>query len=161
MQNPALQELKACIAEFGVLMKCFLTGFRLTSLIPNVCGGCLQGLGLAYAQSLASSSSSCLVLTSRSAAVDRDTLASLAKRDAAVFVVRSDASDAASAAAVLEWVRDSLPPLQHYAHAAGVSDFDLLGSMTDSQLWHIAQPKVTHNGNETLSCGMMHYSCNV
>lgn len=43
---------------------------------------------------------------------------------------------------VLGWIKECLPPLQHVAHAAGVSAFDMIENMTNEQLWAIASPKV-------------------
>ncbi len=56
-----------------------------------------QGLGLSYAKALVESGSDCLVLTSRSAALQKEELEMLARKDAAVFVLQADtASDQTS-----------------------------------------------------------------
>jgi NAD(P)-dependent dehydrogenase (short-subunit alcohol dehydrogenase family) len=101
-----------------------------------------QGLGLEYAQQLVAAGCRCLVLTSRAGTLPASVLREFAAAGVAAFAVAADFSDAASAAAVLEWAREHLPAVEHYAHAAGVSGFALLGDLSDGQLWEVARPKV-------------------
>jgi hypothetical protein len=70
-------------------------------------GGIVQGLGLEYAKSLAKAGCRCLVLTGRSPALPLETLANFAAAGVTVFTVR-------------------LPAVQHFAHAAGITGFDML-----------------------------------
>lgn len=86
----------------------------------------MQGLGLEYAQQLAAAGCRCLVLTGRAPQLSKETLIAFAARGVAVFTVAADAGDAAAWAAVLSWAHERLPAVQHFAHAAGVTGFDML-----------------------------------
>jgi len=58
--------------------------------------------------------------------LSKETLIAFAARGVAVFTVAADAGDAAAWAAVLSWAHERLPAVQHFAHAAGVTGFDML-----------------------------------
>lgn len=59
-----------------------------------------------------------------------------------VVVTKADASKASDVRRVLEWVHEELPYIQHYAHAAGVSGFDMLQDTTTDAFWDVANTKV-------------------
>lgn len=86
----------------------------------------MQGLGLEYAKQLAAAGCRCLVLTGRAPQLSKETLIAFAARGVAVFTVAADAGDAAAWATVLSWAHERLPAVQHFAHAAGVTGFDML-----------------------------------
>jgi NAD(P)-dependent dehydrogenase (short-subunit alcohol dehydrogenase family) len=86
----------------------------------------VQGLGLEYAKSLAAAGCRCLVLTGRSPALPPEALAVFAAAGVTVFTVAADAGDPTAWASLLGWAHERLPALQHFAHAAGVTGFDLL-----------------------------------
>ena len=102
----------------------------------------LQGLGLEYCRDLARRGCRLLVITSRSGALPEDVAREFAAAGVAVHVVKADAGDAGDMARVLSWVRENLPPIRHYAHAAGVSGFDLLRDLTPAAFWAVADAKV-------------------
>jgi NAD(P)-dependent dehydrogenase (short-subunit alcohol dehydrogenase family) len=86
----------------------------------------MQGLGLEYAKALAAAGCHCLVLTGRSPALPPEALAGFAAAGVTVFTVAADAEDSAAWESLLCWAHERLPALQHFAHAAGVTGFDLL-----------------------------------
>lgn len=83
-----------------------------------------------------------LVLMSRKPAMTPAQLAELAQRGTAVFVVACDAGDAAAAAAVRQWVREQLPAVQSYAHAAGALGHDLIPDVTPKSFLDVTRAKV-------------------
>ena len=115
----------------------------------------VQGLGLEYARQLAASGCRCLVLTSRRGYLPPETLQGFAAAGVTVYAVATDSGDAAQAVQVLAWAREHLPAVQHYAHAAGVSGFSLLGDMRDAELWQVARPKV----GSCLFCPLLSSPC--
>lgn len=86
----------------------------------------VQGLGLEYARSLAAAGCRCLLLTGRSPVLPLEALAGFAAAGVAVFTMAADAGDPATWASLLRWAHERLPALQLFAHAAGVTGFDLL-----------------------------------
>lgn len=66
------------------------------------------------------------MLTGRAPALSVPDLAAFAAAGATVFCVTADAGDSAAWKVVLQWAHERLPQLQHYAHAAGITAFDLL-----------------------------------
>lgn len=84
----------------------------------------------------------CLVLTSRSGTLPLEVLQEFASAGVAVFTIGADSGNAKDSAAVLQWAHEYLPSMQHYAHAAGVSGFAMLDSLSDADFWQIAKPKV-------------------
>lgn len=112
----------------------------------------MQGIGLAYSQAVSRVGCSCQVLTSRSGHLPLDELLILAEQGTTAFVVRADAGNEEASGAVLAWARESLPPVKHYAHAAGISGFDFLADMPDAKLWDICKPKVDPPDWHCLHC---------
>lgn len=102
-----------------------------------------QGLGLEYARQLVAAGCRCLILSSRSGTLPFELLKQFASLEVTVFTVETDASDADASAAVLRWAHEHLPYVQHYAHAAGISGFAMLDSLTETDFWDVAKPKVT------------------
>ena len=86
----------------------------------------MQGLGLEYARSLVEAGCRCLVLTGRSPTLTLETLADFAAAGVAVFTVAADAGDPAAWQSLLRWAHERLPAVQHFAHAAGITGFDML-----------------------------------
>jgi KR domain len=66
------------------------------------------------------------VLTGRSPTLPLETLAALAAAGVTVFTVAADAGDPAAWDSLLKWAHEHLPAVQHFAHAAGVTGFDML-----------------------------------
>jgi NAD(P)-dependent dehydrogenase (short-subunit alcohol dehydrogenase family) len=101
-----------------------------------------QGLGLEYARQLVAAGCRCLVLTSRSGTLPLEALQEFASAGVTVFTISADSGDAKESAAALRWAHEHLPPVQHYAHAAGVSGFAMLDSLSETDFWDVAKPKV-------------------
>lgn len=55
-----------------------------------------------------------------------ETLAEFSAAGVAVFSVAADAGDPKAWRGVLKWAHERLPAVQHFAHAAGVTGFDML-----------------------------------
>ena len=83
-----------------------------------------------------------LVVTSRSGSLPPDALAELAVAGCTVLAVKADSADAASMQRVLDWAREELPHIQHFAHAAGVSGFAMLQDMSAAEFSAVAAVKV-------------------
>jgi hypothetical protein len=86
------------------------------------------------------------VVTSRGGAIPPEAAAEFAAAGAEVVCLQADASDANDVARVLARAREELPYIQHYAHAAGVSGFDLLQDLTPAAFWAVADAKVVGAG---------------
>lgn len=112
----------------------------------------LQGLGLEYCRGLVQRGCRLLVITSRSGAIDPDTKAEFAKAGAEVLVLKADGADAASMAATLAYVREELPYIEHYAHAAGVSGFDMLLDLEPDAFWNVTNTKASRNYTVYQTC---------
>jgi NAD(P)-dependent dehydrogenase (short-subunit alcohol dehydrogenase family) len=107
-----------------------------------VISGGTRGLGLEMAKTAAVNGQKALVLMSRSPAMTPAQLAELARRGTAVFVVGCDAGNAAAAAVVRRWVRERLPAVQTYAHAAGALGHDLIPDVTPEAFLDVIRAKV-------------------
>ena len=107
-----------------------------------VISGGTRGLGLELAKHAAAAGQKALVLMSRTPAMTPAQLAELAQRDTAVFVVACDAGDVSAAAAVRRWVRERLPAVQTYAHAAGALGHDLIPNVTPQAFLDVTRAKV-------------------
>ncbi len=83
-----------------------------------------------------------MVVTSRTGVVPDDVDAEFSRAGVSLITLKADASNAAEMTATLEFVREELPYIQHYAHAAGVSGFDMLADLEMSVFWRVADPKV-------------------
>lgn len=59
-----------------------------------------------------------------------------------LWVVKADSGVAAEVQAVLLWAHENMPAIEHHAHAAGVSGFDMLQDMSHEEFWAVCQPKV-------------------
>ena len=103
----------------------------------------LQGLGLEYAKQLVKQGCRTLVLTSRTGALADEDKQHFSAYGAAVHVLKTDAGVASEMQQMLAWVHDNLPPVQQYVHAAGVSGFDMLNSMSSEALLEVCKPKVS------------------
>jgi KR domain len=104
--------------------------------------GGTRGLGLEMAKHAAAAGQKALVLMSRTPAMTPAQLVELTQRGTAVFVVACDAGDAAAAAAVRQWVRERLPAVQTYAHAAGALGHDLIPDVTPQAFLDVTRAKV-------------------
>jgi NAD(P)-dependent dehydrogenase (short-subunit alcohol dehydrogenase family) len=107
-----------------------------------VISGGTRGLGLEMARNAAAGGQKALVLMSRTPAMRPAQLAELAQRGTAVFVASCDAGDVAAAAAVRQWVRERLPAVQTYAHAAGALGHDLLPDVMPQAFLAVTRAKV-------------------
>jgi len=82
------------------------------------------------------------VLTSRTGTVSEHALDEFYSAGVQVLVLKTDASDPDAMSKALNYAREELPYIQHYAHAAGVSGFDMLVDMEPQTFWSIADAKV-------------------
>jgi hypothetical protein len=85
------------------------------------------------------------VVTSRSGSLPASALAELAAAGCTVLAVKADSADAATMQRVLDWAREELPHIQHFAHAAGVSGFAMLQDMSSAEFSAVADVKVRHS----------------
>lgn len=83
-----------------------------------------------------------LVVASRSGGLPADALAELAAAGCTMLAVQADSSDAAAVQRVLDWAREELPHIQHFAHAAGVSGFALLQDVGLQEFLSVTDVKV-------------------
>jgi NAD(P)-dependent dehydrogenase (short-subunit alcohol dehydrogenase family) len=102
----------------------------------------LQGLGLEYARDLVARGCRLLVLTSRSGELAPGARREFEAAGARVICKAVDAGDAPAMRALLAWMREELPYIQHVAHAAGVSGFAMLQDLKPEEFWEVAAPKV-------------------
>lgn len=73
-------------------------------------------------------------------------MAALARAGCSVIAIKLDSSLATRLAEVLTWAHNEMPFIEHFAHAAGVSDFALLEDISASQFHMVADVKVCHVG---------------
>lgn len=103
----------------------------------------LQGLGLEYCRDLACRRGCQLLVTaSRGGALPMHTFAELAAAGCAVLAAATNLGSAAAFQHVITWAREHLPPLEHFAHAAGVNDFGALQDMDVARLSAVTDVKV-------------------
>ena len=82
------------------------------------------------------------MVASRSGALPPAALRQLAAAGCAVLAVKADSSDAAALRRVVEWAREELPPIDHFAHAAGVSGETHLQDLSLQDFLAVADVKV-------------------
>jgi NAD(P)-dependent dehydrogenase (short-subunit alcohol dehydrogenase family) len=126
------------------LMPAYATRPRAAPTVTTafVAGG-TKGLGLEYCKALVRQGCRTLVVTSRAGDMDAGCRQLFEAQGVRLVVLKADAGASDDMERVLTWVREELPYIQHYAHAAGVSGFDMLQDMTPSAFWQVANAKVT------------------
>lgn len=82
------------------------------------------------------------MLTSRTGTLPASVTCEFTAAGCRVVVLKADAADQEDMARVLTHVRENLPHIQHYAHAAGVSGFDMLQDIQADAFWNVANAKV-------------------
>ena len=114
----------------------------------------MQGLGLEYCKQLIGRSCSLLVVASRRGSLPLDVLHRNAASASTTFAIQNNARCIASTGARLQWVQETLPYVQHFAHAAGVSDFSLIQDMGETDFRGVAEVKVLATGASSLLVGL-------
>jgi NADPH:quinone reductase-like Zn-dependent oxidoreductase/SAM-dependent methyltransferase/acyl carrier protein len=106
--------------------------------------GGLGGLGLLVAEWMAEQGAGHLVLIGRSnASVNaEEKLRAISATGARVVVERADVSDRNQLAAIIDRIRDSMPPLRGVIHAAGTLDDGLILQLDETRFAHVMRPKV-------------------
>lgn len=84
-----------------------------------------------------------LVVASRSGALPPEALSELAGAGCVVLAVAADSSNASKLRGVLDWAREELPHIQHFAHAAGITGITLLHDMDLKAFLTVANVKVS------------------
>lgn len=102
----------------------------------------LQGLGLEYCRGLAQQGCCLLIVVSRSGTLPANTVAELAAAGCVLLSAQGDSCNAADLQRVLQWVHEELPPIDHFAHAAGISAFAALHDMDLHAFASVANVKV-------------------
>jgi acyl transferase domain-containing protein/surfactin synthase thioesterase subunit/acyl carrier protein/NAD(P)-dependent dehydrogenase (short-subunit alcohol dehydrogenase family) len=82
-----------------------------------------------------------LVLTSRNADIPSPILREMDAAGCRVIVQPLDSSKPDGVYNCMQWVRENLPMVQHYVHAAGVAGFALLQDLHPHEIMAIASPK--------------------
>jgi len=118
------------------------TGLKLRPTMCCVVTGGTKGLGLQCAKQLAREGCKQLVLTSRSGALEPEDSAEFEGLGTSVIVKCCDARSAKDCAALAIWLRENMPAVQIFAHAAGIISFDLLPDMTQEAFEASVLPKV-------------------
>ena len=95
-----------------------------------------------YSRQLVRRGCKLLVVTSRTGALPEEVSREFTSHGCRVVALKADAADAANMAQIMSSLREELPYIQHYAHAAGVSGFDMLQDMGVEQFWTVADAKV-------------------
>jgi acyl transferase domain-containing protein/NADPH:quinone reductase-like Zn-dependent oxidoreductase/acyl carrier protein/NAD(P)-dependent dehydrogenase (short-subunit alcohol dehydrogenase family) len=117
-------------------------GLKLKPTMCCVVTGGTKGLGLDCAKQLAREGCKQLVLTSRSGTLATEDAAEFASLGTSVVVKCCDASNPNDCTALAIWLRENMPAVQVFAHAAGVISFDLLPEMTQEVFEATVLPKV-------------------
>ena len=130
-------ERRAVTGEAGVPLRLRADGTYL------ITGG-LGALGLRLARRLAERGARHLVLVGRSdpAEAVRAGIRALEALDAQVRVLRADVANEGQAAAVLDQINQSLPPLRGVFHAAGVLDDGLISRQSWIRFADVLRPKL-------------------
>lgn len=105
-----------------------------------------QGLGLEYCRSLANQGCKLLVMTSRSGVLDPADQELFQAKGMEIHVLKVDSSDAASMRRLLSWVHETLAPIQHFAHAAGVAGLSMLQDLSYADFSSVVDTKVIYFG---------------
>ena len=116
-------------------------GLKMRPELCCVIAGGTKGLGLQCAKQLALGGCKQLVLTSRSGTLAPEDAAEFAALGTSVVVRQCDASSPEDCAVFAAWLRESMPAVQVFAHAAGVLAFDLLPDMTEAAFLSSVTPK--------------------
>ncbi len=114
--------------------------------MTTVITGGTKGLGLNVARDAASRGAGCLVLASRNPSLSRDALEELASTGVHCFTVQLDAANPEVAAKLAAWVHDRLPPVQTFAHAAGVLGQANIREMSPEAFEQVVAPKMASMG---------------
>ena len=117
-------------------------GLKLKPSMCCVVTGGTKGLGLHCAKQLAHEGCKHLVLTSRSGTLGSEDAAEFAALGTSVIVKSCDASSEEDCVVLARWLRENMPAIQVFAHAAGVISFDLLPDMTQEVFESSVLPKV-------------------
>jgi acyl transferase domain-containing protein/NADPH:quinone reductase-like Zn-dependent oxidoreductase/NAD(P)-dependent dehydrogenase (short-subunit alcohol dehydrogenase family)/SAM-dependent methyltransferase/acyl carrier protein len=107
--------------------------------------GGLGGFGVTVARWMVAKGARHLVLTGRSGAASeaaRTAVAAMREAGAEVRIVQADVTDAAQVSALLEGIRDTMPPLKGVLHAAMVLDDGFLAQLDQARLDKVLAPKV-------------------
>lgn len=115
-------------------------------------GTTTQGLGLEYCRTLVKQGCRTILVASRSGCIPLEMLVEFAQAGCTVLAVTLDSSCAASLSVVLEWAHCELPFVEHFAHAAGVPGFAMLGDITPGQFHAVTDVKVR-------IVGLVYYRC--
>ena len=95
-----------------------------------------------YARQLVHLGCRLLVLTSRTGTLPASVSCEFAAAGCRVVVLKADASNEEDMKRVITHIRENLPHIQHYAHAAGGSGFEMLQDITPEAFWNVANTKV-------------------
>ena len=101
----------------------------------------LQGLGLEYCSDLVSYGCRMLVSLSRGV-LTAAALHRLAAAGCSVFAIQANSGSMQAMMQVLDWIREALPVMEHFAHAAGVSSTTMLQDMSGAEFSRVASVKV-------------------
>lgn len=82
------------------------------------------------------------MIASRSGALPPEALREFAAAGCTVLAVKADASDAAALRRVVDWAREQLPHLQHFAHASGLNGLAPLQLTSLREFLAVADVKV-------------------
>lgn len=104
--------------------------------------GGTKGLGLRLAHQFAEAGFQQLVITSRRGTLEAEDEEKFAKHGARVIVKACDSADPEDCAALATWLREHMPAVQIFVHAAGVLRFDLLPDMSLESFSACVMPKV-------------------
>jgi phthiocerol/phenolphthiocerol synthesis type-I polyketide synthase C len=104
--------------------------------------GGLGALGLSLAEHLASCGAGALALLGRSEPADPARLAVLRARGVTVRAWQADVADEQRMGAVLEEIRQTMPPLRGVFHAAGVLDDATVQNLDTDAVERVLRPKV-------------------
>ncbi|MFF7361884.1 SDR family NAD(P)-dependent oxidoreductase [Streptomyces sp. NPDC008125] len=118
-----------------------LPGGRFRARGSYLITGGLGSLGLSLAEYLAENGAGAIALLGRSAPRDPDRIAALRARGVQVGVWSGDVADGERMRAVLDEIRETLPPLRGVFHAAGILDDATLGSLDTARIERVLRPK--------------------
>ena len=106
--------------------------------------GGLGALGLRIAQWMVGQGARHLVLVGRSviSKIAREAVAAMRETGTTVTVATTDISDAEQVGALLQEIRDTMPPLKGVVHAAGVVDDALLRNLDSDRFTRVVAPKI-------------------
>lgn len=106
-------------------------------LVPH-----LQGLGLEYCRTLVHQGCTRLLVTSRTGELPGNVVAEFKALGCTITALQLDSADVGRVSQMMQWIREEMPYIQLYVHAAGISGLRMLQDMDTEIFMNVVHPKL-------------------